>query len=309
VEIVSIEFIGADSAQFSEDASNPWPALPTLVRPGDVLNLSVVLTPTGTPGPRTAMLRITLSNGEVIDIPLRGEAGVQTLVVAPTDLFNGASVNVGSEIRAKVTITNTGTLPLVLNQPVLAGTDPGNYIVAKLVRVVLDPGQTEFLEVTFAPQAAGASSATLTIGSNAGSQDVTLGGEGARAKKDDDESTRISTGGSDPLEPVLSEREDRHQGISRVEDQLRGLGLSSVEVSPNPTSVQSEVRWTLTKSTSVEVSVYDASGRKVMDLYSGQSSAGEHRAMVDVSSLTAGSYLVRIDLGGVSTVRRLVVVR
>ncbi len=308
VEIVSIDVVGADSLQFAEDGSQPWPTLPHTVLPGEQLTLSVVLTPTGAPGMRTARLRLTLSNGQVIEVPLSGEAGVQTLVVTPTTLFTGSTITAGTVDRAEVAVTNTGTLPIVLQQPTISGADGGNYTVTPFARLVLDAGATEILEVTFAPDAARTYAATMTIMSNAGNQTVTLGGNGAGIKPAggaDDQQVRGQTGG----ELTQNGGNEEALGVAGVERSVEQAGVTSLQVSPNPTSGRAVVGWHQSRRATVGIALYDATGRAVQEVTAGEASAGDHSVAVDGSGLESGVYLVRLTVDGATTTRRLVIMR
>jgi hypothetical protein len=211
VDIATITFSGGDSAEFAEDAIAGWPTLPSRIIPGQKLSLGVRLTPAAgsSAGMRRTTMVITTTSGEVLRIPIRGEAGTQTLVVSPTSLFDDVVTVVGSSIRRTVMIANTGTLPVRLTKVMITGADSTNYRMGLLPRMDLDPGQTEFLEITFAPTANGQSSAQLEVWSNAGpAQVVGLGGTALRVRRDPNEQTRTAapvTGGTLELrtEPTL----------------------------------------------------------------------------------------------------------
>jgi len=60
---------------------------------------------------------------------------------------------------------------------------------------------------------------------------------------------------------------------------------------------------------SVEVAVYDLSGRRVGDIYSGNLSTGRHELNYDASRLVTGTYWVQATVGASSTSQPLVLVR
>ncbi len=277
VEILQLALVGADSAQFGEDAALAWPTLPKTIPPGGELRLGVIMFPNGVPGIRNAKLRVTLTTGEVFDVGLRGEGGVETLVVSPTSLFSTAKPAIGTTVREQLAITNTGTLPLSLQQPMVTGVDSADYEVTPLKRLSIDPGATELVEVSFTPDAARSYAATMTINSSAGSQVVTLGGTGV--------------------------------GISRVEDAVTAAGLESAMLTPNPAAGQSDIVWEQSRSANVLITLFDATGRRVAEVYSGTETAGSHRASIDVSSLASGTYVVQLQIGSAATSRHLVVMR
>ncbi|MEP7220366.1 MAG: esterase-like activity of phytase family protein, partial [Bacteroidota bacterium] len=75
--IVSISIVGADTSEFHEDAARRWTALPRLLTPGEELDLGIVFAPItgGTPGPRSAMVKVVLVSGDTITAWLTGVAG------------------------------------------------------------------------------------------------------------------------------------------------------------------------------------------------------------------------------------------
>jgi hypothetical protein len=185
VSVTSIGFMGGDAAQFSEDATTAWPSRPFSVLPGAKLQLGVRLTPSGDAGVRATTLVIVTASGDSINIGVRGEAGTRTMVVSPTSLFDNATVNVGLSRREQLMITNTGTLPIRIVSIELGGADSAMYRIGSLPRRDLDPGQTEYLEVTFSPTASGRTSATLVVtASNTQRYSVMLGGTALRARRD-----------------------------------------------------------------------------------------------------------------------------
>lgn len=195
VDIASITFSGGDSADFSADAIAPWPSLPARVIPGQKLQLGVRLTPAAgsSAGMRQTTMIVVTTTGDTLRIVIRGEAGTQTLVVSPTSLFDNVMIVAGASVRRSVMIANTGTLPVRLTSVVITGADSANYRMGLLPRMDLIPGQTEFLEITFAPTGVGQSSAQLEVSSTSGpTQTVLLGGESLRIRRDPIDPARVA---------------------------------------------------------------------------------------------------------------------
>jgi hypothetical protein len=185
VSIASISFEGDDAAQFGEDAAAAWPARPFVVLAGEKLRLGVRLTPTGDVGQRRATLVLVTTGGDTVRVPIRGEAGTQTLVVSASSLFEDVTVAVGQTVRKPVIISNTGTLPVRISSVALAGPDAASYRLGLMPRMDLEAGQAEFLEVTYAPTTPGQTSATLVITAAGGqTYSVTLGGTALRIRRD-----------------------------------------------------------------------------------------------------------------------------
>ncbi|PAP79390.1 hypothetical protein B1759_13750 [Rubrivirga sp. SAORIC476] len=78
---------------------------------------------------------------------------------------------------------------------------------------------------------------------------------------------------------------------------------------PNPTRSRATVRVGLPEAGPVEVAVYDAVGRRVAVLASGERSAGWHDLAVEAGDLAPGVYVVRAVTSGTVATRTLSVVR
>ncbi|MEO5930131.1 MAG: hypothetical protein ABIR47_09370, partial [Candidatus Kapaibacterium sp.] len=87
VSITQIQITGTDAADFVADPNKAWPTLPKLLLPGDRLDLGLVFAPAaGTPGPRTVVVKFTLSSGDVVTSIVTGVAGTREIVVTPLTL-------------------------------------------------------------------------------------------------------------------------------------------------------------------------------------------------------------------------------
>ncbi|WP_420455422.1 penicillin acylase family protein [Rubrivirga sp.] len=84
-----------------------------------------------------------------------------------------------------------------------------------------------------------------------------------------------------------------------------GLGLPF----PNPTAGAATVALRLDAAVGVDVSVFDALGRRVAVATSGLLPAGEHAVRLDTARLAPGVYVVRVVAGDAVQSRRLVVTR
>ena len=92
-------------------------------------------------------------------------------------------------------------------------------------------------------------------------------------------------------------------------DYLRPVQISLSGASYQTTTDSIRLSLDLEIAGSVEVAVYDLSGRRVGDVHSGGLSAGRHELNWDASSLVTGTYWVQATLGGESTSQPLVLVR
>jgi hypothetical protein len=292
LSIANLSITGTNSSEFSQDPANPWPTLPTFILPGKPLSLSVLFTPTSasTPSMRTAQLDVTLSSGQSYSVPLSAYAGTRIILVTPTSLFDpNVAVAVGTLARRTVVITNTGTLNLTLQMPAVSGLDQADFQMGDFPRLMLAPGQMEFLELTYAPSKQGPSSATLDVMSDAtnGKQQVQLTAKGG----------------------VTQQRHDGSQRVAGVAGSVSAAGVELQQSVPNPASGMAEIAYSISSRGSLELVLYDAAGKVVRQLERGMAEAGDHVARVDVSGLASGVYHYRLTANGTTLTREMTVVR
>ena len=284
IESITIE---GPTGEIIEDASRPWPALPMVVRPAESYELWVELRPDATEGTgdRASEMVITLGGGDVIRVPITGYVGSRTVQVSPSALFTNVKIQAGSVARGLVVVSNTGSLPVRMNTPVLVSNNPGDYEMKGLPRRVLEPGQTEFIEVYYTPQATGQSGGTLTFSSNAtnGDQVVTLGGEG------------MTIGA--PVDPVGTGIRVAGDQNATAQKSAVGAGLSLSAVVPNPVRGTATIGWNVAEAGAVELGLYDASGRLVTTILQTEVEAGAGTTTLDVAGLSAGIYHITLRQG------------
>lgn len=275
VTITGITVIDANG-EIIEDSSEPWPALPLRVEPGEHQRLGLEFTaPAGSaPGARAAVMEVTLSNGDVLVIDISSVAGTRELFVAPTSLFTGMQLPVGSISRQFVAVTNQGTFPVTIQSMQLTESVPGDYKASDLQRHTLEPGQIEFVEVTYSPQTVGMSSGTLEFVSNAanGPHIVTLGGEGT------------STSLGDPQDGAVPAVRPNHMGAQMMD------GTTLWQSTPNPASSGAEIRFYMPEEGAVEMNLYDSQGRLVQNLTAGVQTEGQHTVPVMLDNVASGRY-------------------
>lgn len=305
VQIDSVMLEGVDAADF---APANWPALPVRLAPNGRLDLHILFAPKspGTIGVRNASVRGVLATGESLIGMLQGEAATRTVAVTPLQL-NFAATG-GKVVRQTVTITNTGTMPLKLDQPAQPG---GAFSIVPLARLELAPGQAEFLEVVYAP-ASGASTAdaSISLGSNAtnGAQVIALHGTASRTSLGDDHSlgsNEPAIGVSDPLPGV----EASNLALAGVTGTARTSTLTVLQSTPNPAHDRVEIRYTLPTSGTATLALYDALGNLVQVLDEGAHPAGENLVHADLSDLPAGVYHYRLTFGSGVLDRTLTLMR
>lgn len=71
----------------------------------------------------------------------------------------------------------------------------------------------------------------------------------------------------------------------------------SLNVYPNPFRNELTVNYTLSNTTSVNISVFDLAGKKVASVSEGNQNKGEYTKTLNLSSLPMGTYLIRLESG------------
>ncbi len=84
--------------------------------------------------------------------------------------------------------------------------------------------------------------------------------------------------------------------------------------SPNPFNPRATIPFQLAEAGSVNLAIYDMSGRKVTTLVNGETSAGPHTVMWDGNDASgtpvpSGLYLARLEAGGQQLTRRMLLVK
>ena len=81
---------------------------------------------------------------------------------------------------------------------------------------------------------------------------------------------------------------------------------------PNPARQRATLRYEIPEGhqgTGVRIDLYDMLGRRVRTLTSGAAEAGRHERQLDLQSLSAGSYFLRLQAGTTTRTQQLTIVR
>lgn len=112
--------------------------------------------------------------------------------------------------------------------------------------------------------------------------------------------------GTPTIYAVVGQRFNRPGVAGEPGADAAGLALA---IAPNPASGTTVVRYGTAAAQRVRVSVVDVLGRTVAVLANGDVAAGSHEARLDAAGLAPGVYVVRLDVGAASLVRRITVAR
>lgn len=297
IEIDGFGLTGPNTNEIMEDPANPWPATPFKLLPETSVELGVAFNPMSgsAPGVRAVMVDISYGSGETISADVMGEAGTRTLLAAPQSLFDGVSIPVGSLDRQIAVITNSGSFPVQLTDVRIEGDGADQYTMYSSGRTVLDPGASEFIEITYAPTVAGPSNANLVVTSNAtnGDQVISLGA--------------MASGTS-----VIGNPSGANISVSPVNAANRAAvsgGFALHQSLPNPARDVAELTYSLAVDGSVELSIYDSKGVLVQTVVQGDRVAGTYTEKVNVQDLTSGTYVYMLRHNGKVLTRSMTVVK
>lgn len=91
--------------------------------------------------------------------------------------------------------------------------------------------------------------------------------------------------------------------VDSPEDLLKAYSL---DVYPNPFKEEFEVEFSLENEEIISIGIYDVTGRKVKDLYSGLLKSGLHNLDIDASDIAKGSYFIELKLND-SSFRKIII--
>ena len=86
--------------------------------------------------------------------------------------------------------------------------------------------------------------------------------------------------------------------VSRFDE---SIPFPAVRHHPNPFNAATTIVYTLTGESTVDLSIFDILGRRVVQLYGGRQAGGTHSAVWDASGMPSGTYFIELRSG--ATVR------
>ncbi|HEV2424235.1 MAG TPA: MBG domain-containing protein [Terriglobia bacterium] len=182
--INSITRTGTNANQFAQ-TNNCGGTFPATLPVGSSCTINVTFTPTsGNPLTKTATLNVNVAAPATsAAVSLTGTVVVPTYTVSPTSLSFGNQTIHTTSAAQTVTVTNTGTVALIINSITRGGTNGsqfGQTNTCPIGGAGLAGGSTCTINVTFTPTTRGAKSATLNVNpaSPATTQSVSLSGTG-----------------------------------------------------------------------------------------------------------------------------------
>lgn len=105
-------------------------------------------------------------------------------------------------------------------------------------------------------------------------------------------------------------RSDREMGdVSSGQNKMieDGAELIGLEIVPNPASNQATILYNLNSGKAVSMQLVNAEGQVVFDVPVNDQAKGQHQQKLELSDLASGIYLVRMEIGDRTLVRKLVI--
>lgn len=199
---------------------------------------------------------------------------VEPNLVALSDAMDFGELEVGEINILPFTFWSAGLEPVTITN---VDVTEGMFEVGWGDEVTLAPGEAVTFDIVFDPSFGGQHFADLIIETDDETPpEVLLRGE-----------SNNSVNG-DPLAPIQ-------------------FGLS--EPYPNPFNNSSIVEFSMETKGFATVSLYDLSGREISRLASGSFTAGNHSVALQADELSAGVYILRLEAGGMSQSRKVVLVK
>ncbi|MCP4582015.1 MAG: T9SS type A sorting domain-containing protein [candidate division Zixibacteria bacterium] len=100
---------------------------------------------------------------------------------------------------------------------------------------------------------------------------------------------------------------DLHVGID--DDNSRPINFSLNQNYPNPFNANTEINFSLDKTSTVDLSVYNMLGQKVATLVSGDLPADNHTVSWDASDVATGVYFYRLEVENNSETRKMILLK
>jgi hypothetical protein len=175
---------GANANQFAQ-TNNCGGTFPATLPVGASCTINVTFRPTaGTPVTKTANLNVTVASPATsVTVPLTGTVVVPTYTVSPTTINFGNQTIRTTSAPQTVTVTNTGTAALIINNITRTGANANQFAQTNTCPIGgagLAGGSSCTVNATFTPTTRGAKSASLNVNvaSPATSTSVSLSGTG-----------------------------------------------------------------------------------------------------------------------------------
>ncbi len=291
LNVTGISLSGINASEF---ALSGLPVFPLSIPASGSQTITVQFAPIGAVNYRTANLNIKSNDfdeksysvalkglGTTPEIELTGSGHDIPDGSLTTGFTNGTDFTsrpVNSTITNTYAIQNKGSGPLTVTGITFTGPAAGDYSLVGLPTfpITVVPGIEQPMVIQFKPSAEGHRQTEINIISD-----------------DSDEATYnfVITG----------------MGVTPSSIATHNTNLSEFKLYPNPTGDAATVELTLTKATTVAVSVTDLQGRLMIPAVENNYKAGDQKITLNTVALANGTYFVQVACNGVITKTKLVI--
>ena len=95
----------------------------------------------------------------------------------------------------------------------------------------------------------------------------------------------------------------------KVKPQEAPLTFTLEQNYPNPFNPTTTIRYTIPGEANVKITVYNVLGQKAAELVNREVKAGTYEIKYDASGLTSGVYIYKIEAGGSTAVRKMMLIK
>jgi len=108
------------------------------------------------------------------------------------------------------------------------------------------------------------------------------------------------------------------QEISIENKELNNITLKKIKIPftfnlgqnfPNPFNPQTSIRYTVPQKSSVKLTIYDALGKKVIELVNAVQEAGNYQILWNASRFTSGVYFYKIEAGKYIDIKKMILIK
>ncbi|UTA69803.1 M1 family aminopeptidase [Emticicia sp. 21SJ11W-3] len=108
----------------------------------------------------------------------------------------------------------------------------------------------------------------------------------------------------DPENKILKNVKEERPSLTGVEPKVDFVDW---KILPNPAADEVSVDFSIKQNTSLSISVFDSSGKKIKALPDEKLSVGKYSRKIELQNLPAGNYIIRLSCGGYSQAKVLAV--
>lgn len=90
-------------------------------------------------------------------------------------------------------------------------------------------------------------------------------------------------------------------------DEVNNLGIGLEQNTPNPSTGNTTIRYSIINSADIALEVYDMTGKLVSSVDQGQQNAGQHQIELNTAAYAPGVYFYTLNVDGVKVTRKMII--